>query len=284
MKKILLPLFALLLLCTAAIFNACQKENEPEPGKPISLLPASENAIAESVFADVMSQTSFGAKGAQDTCQSNKSSWNEKSGCATLTIDHIDLTTWPKNLVLNFGTTNCLGTDGRYRRGKININITGWWHDSATVVTVVPHDYYVDNHKVQGTETITNKGRKSNGNLHYSVVVNNALITKPDGTSFTWNTTREHEWSVGELTVNPYDDVYLITGSANGTSSAGEAYTINITETLNVLVGCRWIRSGKIDVNITGLPTITVDYGAGGSCDANAVAYVNGQAYPFVMQ
>ena len=82
----------------------------------------------------------------------------------------------------------------------------------------------------------------------------------------------------------PWDDEYLITGTQNGTSANGKSYTIETTSPLNVIVSCRWIRSGKIDLDIQGFPTITINYGDTPNCDANAVATVNGVDYPFVMQ
>ena len=81
----------------------------------------------------------------------------------------------------------------------------------------------------------------------------------------------------------PWDDEYLITGTQNGTSANGKSYTIETTSPLNVIVSCRWIRSGTLNLVIQDLPTIAIDYGDG-TCDSKAVATVNGVEYTFFMQ
>jgi len=111
--------------------------------------------------------------------------------------------------------------------------------------------------------------------------VQNAVITTPENKTFSWNSVRTHEWIEGEPTVlNPYDDVYLVTGSANGVSSANENYVITITRPLNVLVGCRWVRAGELKIEIEGLPVIMVDYGTVPDCNASANVTFYGTTYP----
>ncbi|MBU0488793.1 MAG: hypothetical protein KKA07_05335 [Bacteroidetes bacterium] len=280
MKKHILISGLLLTAAFAIIWVSCKKE-EPDPPAPTATTTAiGENAIAEVVFADVFKQVGQGSKDAESEV-AKKSNSDVQTGCPSLLITPFDTGSWPKTIVIDFGTTNCVGTDGASRRGKINCSLTHWYRMPGSVLTITFQDYYVNEYKVEATKTVTNNGLNADSNYVFTLNVQNALITTPLNKQFTWNSTRTHEWIEGEPTVlNPYDDVYLVTGSANGVSSANENYTITITEALNVLVGCRWVRAGKLKINIESLSEIGVDYGDTPACDASATVTYMGATYP----
>lgn len=272
-KIILAALFALSLAATS-----CRKDNNDD--MEFNYRSATDNAQAENSFSDVFKQASDGMSQAKETVEGNKSSYASLSGCATLTITPYDLTTFPKTITLDFGPTNVMGNDGNYRRGKIVVVTTGWYRDSATVITVTPEDYYVNDNFVQGQETVTNNGHNAAGNLNYDIEIA-GTVTTTDGI-ISWNSSRNNEWIEGEDTyLNPWDDVYLVTGSGYGTNVEGEDYTITITSPLRVQVGCRWITQGSM-VLVSGTFEISVDYGTG-NCDNEAVVTFNGQDYTIIM-
>ncbi|MDD3685272.1 MAG: hypothetical protein PHE56_00760 [Bacteroidales bacterium] len=66
-------------------------------------------------------------------------------------------------------------------------------------------------------------------------------------------------------------------------SSDSITYTLTVQNRLDVLVCCRYIRGGILDVDMEGLATITVNYGDG-TCDENATVSINNTEYPIVMQ
>ncbi|MDQ3049049.1 MAG: hypothetical protein M3R27_15980, partial [Bacteroidota bacterium] len=208
------------------------------------------------------------------------------AGCATASITPFDSITWPKTVVIDFGTVNCTGSDGNNRRGIITAVFSGPYLDSGTVITVSLSNYYHNDYKITGTQTITNQGNNSAGHLVYKVVVSGATVTNPStGNSSSWSTTQYREFYAGYTTsFYIFDDVYLITGNASGVSEAGEAYTINITLPLRVNIGCPWIVSGTFTLLLNDYPTypINFDYGTG-TCDANATATLNGTTYNIVM-
>lgn len=114
---------------------------------------------------------------------------------------------------------------------------------TGSVVTVNFDQYFVNDHKVEGTETITNAGRNTAGNLLFDISFPNCVITKPNnGGTINWTTTRQHEWSEGEFTWTPADDVWLVRGTADCTASNGKVVNFTVTQDLNVKWGCRWIR------------------------------------------
>lgn len=272
-----------ILILTFAATNGCKKEeDENNTPKTPDFGVLADAALGENIFGDVFSQSNNAVNEAEEQT-SNKAGKAHKSNCPTLTISPFDLT-WPKNITVDFGPTNCVGSDGRSRRGIINIHATEAWRMPGAVTTITFDDYYIDNHKVEGTKIITNNGRNIDSNLVYTVDVQNAKVTKPDNTFLTWESLRQHEWIEGEATIlNPYDDGYLITGDYAGISSGGENYTIDIISALYIHMSCAWIKAGIIDVNIDGVSTIRVDYGDG-SCNPNANVIYEGITYPIVMQ
>lgn len=239
-------------------------------------------ALGENIFSDAFKQV--GASG-QATADSLGKSGNEMmAGCGTLTITPWDTVTWPKTVVLDFGPDNCFGSDFNQRRGKIICSFSYWFQQPGTVVTVNFDNYHVNDHKVEGTKVITNQGRNAAQKLVYNINFPNCVITKPNGAGIiNWSTNRTHVWAEGEGTWTPFDDVWTITGSATAVSSDNVTCNFSTQTDLNVKFGCKWIRSGILDINIDGLSPITVNYGPG-TCDANAVATYNGVEYPFVMQ
>lgn len=261
----------------ALVLGACnfKKFN----GKNLSA--TEDMALAENLFSDSYKQV---AGAGQATADSLKAYNDLLAGCGTLSITPFDTVTWPKTVTLDFGNANCVGNDGRTRRGKIIGVFTNWFRSPGTVVTINFDDYFVNDHELLGTKTITNNGYNNANHLTYTVSFPNCQIVKPNGAgTVLWSTTRVHEWMEGENTFTPYDDVWNITGAANGTSAEDIDFSLNIVQELNVKYGCRWIRSGILDLNIEGINTISVNYGSG-NCDANAVATYEGEDYPFVMQ
>src|SRR5690242_17947789 len=55
------------------------------------------------------------------------------SGCATITLDTVAM---PHTCTIDFGSTNCLCTDGKYRRGVITVSFDGRYRDAGTTITI----------------------------------------------------------------------------------------------------------------------------------------------------
>lgn len=278
MKNKTLKLFTVfsLVVSTTMIFTECKKKEEDN--KPTSYSSASDNSVAENAFAGIMKQVS--------AVSDSTNAFRTAATCGTITITPYNTTTWPKTLVINFGNTNCMGSDYNNRRGIITAVFSGPYLDSGTVVTITLTNYYHNDYNIQGTQTIKNKGHNAAGHLLYDVNVVNATVTHPtNGKSSTWTTVQEREFYAGYNTLlNIFDDVYLIRGNSNGVSMDGEAYTITTNSDLRVNVGCPWIVSGAFTLTLTNYPSypIVFDYG-NGTCDGNATATFNGSTYNIVM-
>jgi hypothetical protein len=248
---------------------------------------AKDNSTAENLFGDIKRIVEEVANDEGQSSRIGNKSHNYSFGsCALVSINPawVD-TVWPKVITIDFGTTNCTGSYGINRRGKVIITLTDSYRNAGSVLTVQPQNYYVNDHKIEGTKTLTNNGLNANNNLSYSVNVTNGKITYTDGSVAQWTSTRTNEWIEGDTTSllshglpGLCDDVYLITGSANGVNRNGLNYTVNITSPLRKEICCRWLVSGTLDVIPSGLATRTVDFG-NGNCDNMATITINGNTF-----
>ncbi|MCE3277896.1 MAG: hypothetical protein K0S44_87 [Bacteroidetes bacterium] len=276
MKTRIIPvLFLAVVICT--ISNSCKKERDPDDKETIT---ARDNALAENSYNDVAMIADQAAQGALSTYLAplNSQIRSMLSACASIAHDTLSN---PRLLAINFGTTNCLCSDGRYRRGIIRVSYTGGYRDSASVHSFTFSNYHVDDNMIDGTKTVVNNGLNSAGNPTYNITVN-GQINKTNGSSISWTSNRTREWIAGDSTLSWIDDVYLISGTANGSSTASGSstttFTLNITTPLRKEVGCRHFTSGKFELTPSGRSTRYFDFGTG-TCDNEAHVTINGHLF-----
>jgi len=273
MKKNLILTFGLLTAFSAVIFfSACDRANIDNDTSI-----AADNAFAEQLFADVQNISDQASEG-QLTTYIPYFGETLLSGCATVTLDN---TSTPKKITVDFGTTNCLCSDNRTRRGKIFITYTGKYRDSGTVINITFENYFVHDNQVMGQKTITNKGKNTNGNLNYDIAVD-GKIKKVGGDSVIWVSNRNREWIEGSATPTWWDDVYLITGDATGVSAAGINFDIDITKALRKEVGYKFIVSGTLEIQPVGKFKRILDFGDG-TRDNKATVTINNKTYDILL-
>ncbi len=244
--------------------TSCRKESAPSPANQDYTM-ALDNSRAELYFNDALKQSDVAFKDGDVPC------------AVSVTID---LQAQPHTMLIDFGTENCIGADGLSRRGRLLVTFTGAYGEEGTVITITPQEYHVNDHFVQGSKTVTNAGENAQGQSYFTVVVN-GTVTAPDGSwTSTHNYQRTRTWIEGEGTLNPFDDVYLISGGGNGISRNGLAFTIQITTPLRVEIGCPWIVSGTQEIVPQGLPVRVIDFGDG-ACDSAGTIAVGGFVFNF---
>ncbi len=261
------PLFAFALVL--ALFNSsCRKSVRDEDRDTKA---AQDFALADIAFNDVsnlLTEVMENESGLRAT--------NLNLGCATVTVDTL---AFPMTVTIDFGTNNCLGGDGRNRRGIINATFTGKYRDSLSVITITPSNYYLNDYKIEGTKVVTNKGHNSDGNLWYTVVITNAMITAVDGTwNITFDSNRAREWIDGESTAILSDDIYEISGTMDGVSRTGNHFVASTTTPVRIELSCAWMVSGVIEVTPDNVSPRIIDFGTG-SCENAATVTVNGNTY-----
>ena len=249
MKKITY-LAAIAFTGLALSFASCKKDSTDSID--VETQSSSDNYLADHQINDELKQVDDAAA-------------NNNLGKAGPTVT-IDSASTPKVMTIDYGTgTIC--NDGKLRSGKLIVTWTGRYREVGTVITITTDNFYQNGNQIEGTKTITNNGRNTNGNLTYSISVSGSKIRTVDGKTRTWNSTRTREWIAGENTLTPTDDIYLITGTANGINANGLSYTANITQALRFDLSCQYrLTAGEIELTPQGKQVRIINYGNGG-CD-----------------
>ncbi|MES2513698.1 MAG: hypothetical protein V4580_06110 [Bacteroidota bacterium] len=267
---------AVVAIVGSTVFSSCRKKDKEE--KDSDTAAAVDQSFASSTVNDLTNIADEAS--VTNTISSFKTSETSAvlSTCATITADTLAAA---KTITVNFGSTNCIGNDGRSRRGLVIINFTGRYRDSNTVITVTPQNYFVNDNEVTGSKTITNKGHNTAHHLVYEINANISIIKANNGGTITWQSNRQREWLSGEGTWTWNDDTYAITGNATGTTSNGNAFISTITSPLirNMALGCRrHFTKGSLDHTPGGKATRHIDFG-NGTCDDQATVTINGNVY-----
>jgi len=284
MKRIQVKIMLIALFGLALAMTACKKDENTQI--TASDTNSSEyDALAENIFTDVTNISNE----AYDLGTSNFKSGDDDSDiigqCATITLD---TTVFPRVLTIDFGDENCLCRDGKYRRGKIINTFTGRYMMPGTIITLGFEDFYVNDNHVEGSRVVTNMGFNDDENMYWSIEVE-SLITLADsetsetGVSFGWNSSRVREWVEGMDTRRRWDDVFLITGTAEGVRPSGLGWTREIIIPLRKQMTCRFIVSGSIEIQPEDMPLRLLDFGDG-ECDNIATVTVDGQTHTIYLR
>ena len=178
----------------------------------------------------------------------------------------------------------CLGRDGRTRKGKIIINYTGRLLVPGNSASVSFDGYSVNDIQVSGSYKITNTG--TTGVRSFTIAVSKAKLAKPNGNYTEWNCTRTVTQVAGELTpLIALDDVFSVSGEANGTVKRGDKlyqWSTRITESLVKRFNCPRIVRGTIELRKGNTTNVVLDYGTG-VCDNKATFTVNGTVYEITL-
>ena len=150
----------ILAMSVSLSLTSCRKDNS----KDSDTKTAEDNSIAEKTFEDMGQISNEAYGGGLSTFKAGGS--HETDGllsfCALIIPDFTN-----KKITVDFGSSNCLCKDGRYRRGKIYISWTGttyWDSLSSVTVTTNPTDsYFVDDNQVIGTKSWVNNGHNAAG-------------------------------------------------------------------------------------------------------------------------
>ena len=157
---------------------------------------------------------------------------------------------------IDFGTTGCIGKDGKARRGTIIstytwVKLSGWSRESAI-------DLYISDVHYVGTQSLTVGVTGPNNHLLFT---ENATlkVTAKDGSWKNWTSTRLRELIEGNGGVNPIK-IFKITGNSTFSNSALGSSTYTIDVPLIKRSDCKTFTSGTvIIVNKAGVTT-TIDY------------------------
>jgi hypothetical protein len=194
------------------------------------------------------------------------------SGCATRTYDATTRT-----LTIDFGPTNCLCRDGRYRRGKLVAVFSGPYRQAGAITTVNMLSYFVNDNQHLGTRVFTSLG---SGSFDLSVQ-NASIIFVNNGGTASWTSQRHYTCTSGFGTRTILDDAYSITGSLSGTNRRNTTFEATIQQPLikKFAVGCaRHFVAGTIEITNSKEKSMLLNYDPTGTqaCDNLATVTING--------
>jgi len=275
----------------------CKKENSdtlsPQEEKQAATYTSQSEVDAEIAFDDVYDNvmgvnTELGLGGVgvfgrvASSVTGRTASVDSLPTCATVTISPQQSGSFPKTVVLDFGT-GCF-SHGHLRSGKIKTVYTGPVREAGNSATTTFDNFKIDSVLVEGTHKITNTTNLTTGSnqRQFKIEVTNAKLTHPNGDYSEWATTRTQTQIEGNGTAAPADDILSVQGTAHGRVKHATLIVIwnsEITEPLIKKYTCRWIFKGRIKTVREGLPTNTpwvaiLDYGTG-TCDNQATLTIN---------
>jgi len=295
-------LWLLILGVITLTFWSCKKQDQPTDNQDSTSV--SDNAQADETFTDVFTSVNAAASEQPNLFSSNDTERANAATAAGTTISTLDLggvnphtstpcasvsvtltnNTWPKIVTFDFGT-GCTN-NGVTRSGKIIAAFSGPMTTTNSSLTITFNNYTVNGTIVGGTKVVTNNGpNQTTRNYVFTHVVSNAtLVNAATGLNLSWNSTKKFEWTEGMGTSTRLDDVFSITGSASGTNSKGNAFTILITKPFIRQLACRFIVSGTVQTTeSTRKFTRVLDYGDE-KCDALATITINGVSKPITLR
>ncbi|WP_417590470.1 hypothetical protein [Owenweeksia hongkongensis] len=267
------PKFLLSALLIAGLAS-CQKDDtqaDTSPEKPEAET-TDDIAMTMSIDDEI---TNLGQMSMEGNPSKKTTSW---LSCITYTIDTTGSTT---EVTLDFGATNCLGSDGKNRRGKLIVTLEDNPFDAGSVTSVTSNGYTVNDHLVMGSKSMTFQGLNTDGDPYLDI--NTALsIVNTNQDTITWNSTQTRVWTDGFGNLNPHDNAVEITGVADGKTASGIDYDITIIDPLRVEAGCHYIVSGSFNLTSPLFPDRLFDYG-NGVCDRVATVTISGYTFTFLM-
>ena len=123
--------------------------------------------------------------------------------------------------------------------------------------------------------------------IQNAIITGNSANSNISGT-INFNSSRTREWISGYNTFgNPFDDKYLVRGTAFGNSTNGKDFEVIITEDLYIDLSCLTtnncvITSGKAELTPLGYSKRSINYGDS-ICDCNAIITMNEDNYPVII-
>ncbi len=197
---------------------------------------------------------------------------NNLLACATITVTPQN--GFPKTIVIDFGPTNCVDSNGVSRRGKINIAISDTLRRPGSTAVMTFDNYYINDFKREGRHTWTNTSQP--GIRSWQRKVENGRITAPGGRYWLHTSLRDVVQTHGVATPrNLRDDIFSTTGNSSVTNPANITRSAVILEALQKKYECPFIDKGRVKFQGPNHFSI-LDYGDG-RCDRIATISIDGR-------
>ena len=287
MKRVnLLAILAISFSLTS--FVACTLSPEQSVGTDEALSVTAQDEAQSANLSDIAVATtdeyvnSFDAAGFQtvSAAQNVNGIAAIDSGKVVITVDKTGITVFPKKICVDFGT-GVVDKRGNTLKGKIYVTISNRMGVTGSTRKLEYYEFFINDNQLKGSKTVTYLGsnRQVTDNVvtetpSWSISVKDTIV-RTDGTKLIWNSERVRTRISNNATPLLYwDDVYSITGTANGVNAKGTAYTVEITKPLILKGGWKFFVEGTV-LTTSDKRTAVLDYGNGDK-DAKATLTING--------
>ncbi len=268
-KSVLYPLS--ILFAGGALFS-CELKDQTTASEAVEV--AEEYSLVNKLYNDASNTSDDGVMTAEEDMEGSSTKRIAGEG-PTITVSPADLTTFPKNITIDFGQEGITGEDGVLRQGIVMIESSDWHSVEGSVHTTTFSNYYQNGYKVEGTHVSTNLGNVDADNQKFQVVIEDGKVTTPAGEiiNYEQNTTRTQK-AGASTKLNVWDDEYLIEGTQSGISSSQIEYSMETKEALHFVVVPRGIVAGILELNIGTIEDIEIDYAK------KQITTADGNTYP----
>jgi hypothetical protein len=287
MKRVnLLAILAISFSLTS--FVACTLTPEQSVGTDEALSVTAQDEAQSANLSDIAVATtdeyvnSFDAAGFQavSAAQNVNGIAAIDSGKVVITVDKTGITIFPKKICVDFGT-GVVDKRGNTLKGKIYVTISNRMGITGSTRKLEYYEFFINDNQLKGSKTVTYLGsnRQVTDNVvtetpSWSISVKDTIV-RADGTKLIWNSERVRTRISNNATPLLYwDDVYSITGTANGVNAKGTTYTVEITKPLILKGGWKFFVEGTV-LTTSDKRTAVLDYGNGDK-DAKATLTING--------
>lgn len=271
-RKLLLPLA---VMAGLAVMTGCNQDN-PEQIDESTELSVQDNNFAE-LEGDAMADMAEGEAMSPTSGKTNHhpGGLHLRAGeCASVEFDTVRApgSTLAKRVTITFNpTTAC--RDGKTRSGQIIVTWFGFIREenmqAGRAVLIRTNNYVVNGNQVKSRRSILTLLTAGQPPVQ-NVEARDTVIRANGAGTVTNASNRQRRWVQGFFTMNPFDDVFTVTGQSTGTNRRGETYSAGITTPIRIERACRWPVSGVLEVRSGDRPTRQLDFGAG-NCDNLAI-------------
>lgn len=252
-----------IILAGLFAFTSCNKQDDvPEEELSTETLAlVNESAMTGSIEEEIDASINEAVAYTEQQGSALKSATVEPE-CATVTVSPDD-GTFPKTITIDFGE-GCEGPRGFTRSGIITITITDTLRNHGAEYQATFDKFAIGGFSVTGIQSVENTGTENAPSFTEEVSIS---LTTPNGTVVDKTKSTTREWVEGMDTYGLADDVFLLSGSAQVSSSAGRSYYYTIIGPLKSARTCKEYLEGVIEITWSGKDEpVTIDFGDG-ECD-----------------
>jgi hypothetical protein len=278
MKNHFFQITLLAVISGGLLMSSCKKDDGVEVSKKDAISLTLDDAIASDLSDDIINEAEeivAGGENSDYTYTTAKSVALANS--RTITVDKPgEKTNFPKLITVTYD--HWTAPNGRIKNGVVMISISKRMWTAGSVRAITFDNFTINGFKVEGTKTVNFRGLVE-GKYTVDVSLTGGRVTSPEGDysierSYTHTRTLED----GANTVlNIWDDVWYVTGTAQGKGRNGMSYKATITSPLMFKTICPWITKGTVVVKIENSKNVVMDFGDG-TCNRSFTITVDGSS------